>query len=273
MELETIAFESEAEWDIEPYPWHGFGFFGKLIAIGLPLLAIGTLILPFLDHSLLRRMTRLPGLGGLVNWLVNSNGSWLAGIALFLLWIGFLVFMRWRIVSDEHQWVDAGCPQCQEREMVRVSRERRDRWYGLLRIPAYRYACRNCTWRGLRIAHRHHHVVLAQEELIAASTLALEAAGLGIKDVPPVRDKALDDRASEPIEAPVAVVEFADAEESVPGQDDRDEAIELIEELAEDDDQPVIDAVTNPANSYPKPEQPPNEDELDWLWRRLSDES
>ena len=272
MELESMEFEPGAEWDIEPYPWHGFGFFGKVIAVALPLLAVGTLILPFLDHSLLRRLTRLPGLGGLVNWLVNGNGSWLAGIALFLLWIGFLVFMRWRILANEHQWVDAGCPQCQERELVRVSRERRDRWYGLLRIPAYRYACRNCTWRGLRVAHRHHEVVLAQEELIAASTLALEAAGLGIRDVTPARETTLDHVASEPIEELVAVVEFVDAEDNLPGHEENDDAGDSVEDIAADAEQPVIDPVTFAANGFAE-QQRDEEQGLDWLWRRLSDDS
>lgn len=269
MELETLEFESGAKWDIEPYPWQGFGFFGKLIAVALPLMAIGILILPFLDHSLLRRLARLPGLGNPVNWFVNNNGSWLAGIGLFLLWVGFLLYKRWRINSNEHLWVDAGCPQCQERELVRVSRHRKDRWYGLLSIPAFRYACRNCTWRGLRVARRHPQVVLAQEELIAASSLALEAAGLGLPTVPVAVDQILADP---PSDQPEELTGVADTE---------DVGITLLEGEENQSHEPVHDTVAEEdalgedivagtaANNHT---EQPSDDDMDWLWRRLSED-
>lgn len=266
MELESAQFESGASWDIEPYPWKGFGFLGKLIALFLPLLAAGLLILPFLDHALLRRLARLPALGGLVDWLVNDGGSWIAGVALLVVWLGFLLFKRWRLVSNEHLWVDAGCPQCLEHELVRVSRERSDRWYGLLRIPAFRYACRNCTWRGLRIARRHRHVVLAQEELIVASSVALEAAGAATSAVgaesTAVPDVTFDDLTAYQEEELAEIAELADVELTVePAETPQEPDTELAEE-----------ALEQPAN-HKASGGLPSDDDLDWLWRRLSDDT
>ncbi|MEZ4517592.1 MAG: hypothetical protein R3C44_12455 [Chloroflexota bacterium] len=276
MELESTHLESTREaLDIEPHPWQGFGFFSTLIALALPLLAVGVFILPFLDHSMLRRLARLPGLGNIVDWLVNSNGSWLAGLSLLLLWIIFLVFRRWQIMSNEHQWVDAGCPQCLEHELVRVSRQRSDRWYGLLGIPAYRYACRNCTWRGLRVARRHRQIVLSQEELIVASSLALEPAGGS--NATPVASAIQDDWVSDPVE-PIGNSTESDEvivdaivledEPATPPVDETDEIIDEIvteDHLQEDRSEPLV----APANNHSDPL--PDDDDLDWLWQRLSD--
>uniref|UniRef100_UPI0035B30AF2 hypothetical protein n=1 Tax=Promineifilum sp. TaxID=2664178 RepID=UPI0035B30AF2 len=74
---------------------------------------------------------------------------------------------RRAIMGEERLWASAGCPNCHERELVRVSRQFSDRFYGLAGIPAYRYACRSCTWRGLRIGRRRHLPEL-DEELEAA---------------------------------------------------------------------------------------------------------
>lgn len=141
---------------IEPIPWRGFRAIDKLIAFLLPLPAIAVLILPFLDQIFLRRLARQPGMMPIVNWLINGRGSWILGGALLLLAFAYLLWMRHRLVSNKRLWYGTGCPACGERELVRVSRQFSDRFYGLLAVPAYRYACRNCTWRGLRIARREH---------------------------------------------------------------------------------------------------------------------
>lgn len=140
----------------EPIPWRGLRVIDMLVACVLALLAAGTLALPFLDHVLLRRLTRLPGTRPAITWLANGNGAWIAGGALILLLVAFLAWRRHHIIGDKRLWYSTGCPNCQERELVRVSRHFGDRFYGLLLIPAYRYACRNCTWRGLRVARREH---------------------------------------------------------------------------------------------------------------------
>lgn len=141
---------------MEPTPWRGFRAIDTLFALALAGLATAALILPFLDHVLLRRLARLPGTQAAVVWLVNDGGAWIVGGALLFTLIVFLVWKRQRIVSDKRLWTSTGCPNCQERELVRVSRHFSDRFYGLVAIPAYRYACRNCTWRGLRIGRREH---------------------------------------------------------------------------------------------------------------------
>jgi hypothetical protein len=91
-----------------------------------------------------------------VNWLINGRGSWILGGALLLLAVAYVWWMRYRLVSNKRLWYGTGCPACAEQELVRVSRQFGDRFYGLFAVPAYRYACRNCTWRGLRIARREH---------------------------------------------------------------------------------------------------------------------
>jgi hypothetical protein len=80
------------------------------------------------------------------------------GLLVLASWVGLIVLERNRLNNNEQLWFDTGCPQCQERELVRVSRQRGDRFYGLIGVRAYRYACRNCTWRGLRIGRRHHRI-------------------------------------------------------------------------------------------------------------------
>lgn len=278
MELEELPVETTVEWGVEPHPWHGFSFLDKVIAIALPVLAAGVFVLPFLDHAMLRRLARLPGLGGITDWLVNSGGWWLAGLGLLLLWVGFVLFKRWRISGDEHLWVDAGCPQCKERDLVRVSRERRDRWYGLMGIPAYRYACRNCTWRGLRVARRHRHLVLAQEQLIKDSSLTIEN-GAAETAVPPLTDMDFEDLAPAQIDALADVTELQDVE----SWDDLEPAAEenliaapaesvMDDEFAADEDIPEpSDELTPEPGDAAEPEA--DESDLDWLWRKLSDET
>lgn len=275
MEVEELPLETAIEWGVEPHPWRGFSWLDKLIAVALPLLAAGAFVLPFLDHAMLRRLARLPVVGGISEWLVNSNGWWLAGLGLLLAWVGFLLFKRWRISGDEHLWVDAGCPQCQERDLVRVSRERRDRWYGLLGIPAFRYACRNCTWRGLRVARRHRHLVLAQEQQIKASSLTLEAAGAGAATA--LADMDFEDLAPDRDEIMADIAELASVE-------DWDDDMEPVKSAADEDIEPHIPAEAE-ALDMPEPqpdrdnedtaavEGQPTSDDLDWLWRKLSDEA
>jgi len=140
----------------EPIPWRGWRVIDMLFAFVLATLAAATLALPLLDHVPLRRLARLSGARPFITWLASGGGSWIAGGALVLLLVAFLAWRRQRLVGDKRLWYSTGCPNCQERELVRVSRHFSDRFYGLLLVPAYRYACRNCTWRGLRVARREH---------------------------------------------------------------------------------------------------------------------
>ena len=139
---------------IEANPWRGIGAVEKLFLITLPLISVVVVALPFLDQVVLRRLARLPGARPIVTWLVNGYNAWLVGAVIILLWGLFAFWVRRRLLTNPHLWSSTGCPDCKERELVRVSRNAKDRFYGIIGIPAYRYACRNCTWRGLRIAHR-----------------------------------------------------------------------------------------------------------------------
>lgn len=138
----------------EPIPWRGIRVAEKLIALALLLAAVAVLVLPFVDAVLVRRLARLTGAANALSWLINDRGTWIVGAALLALLALFLFLVRRRLLNDRALWFGAGCPNCMERELVRVSRKGSDRLYGLLALPAYRYACRNCTWRGVRIARR-----------------------------------------------------------------------------------------------------------------------
>ena len=140
---------------IEPIPWRGFRAVEKLLFVFLPLLAVAVVALPFLDPFFLRRLARLTGARSLVNWLA-AGGTWIAAGGILLALALFVLWRRRRLVNDRSLWAGTGCPECAEVELVRVSRHFSDRFYSLAAVPAYRYSCRNCTWRGLRIGRREH---------------------------------------------------------------------------------------------------------------------
>lgn len=137
----------------EPTPWRGFRAIDKLLFVLLPLAAVAIVVLPLLDQVFLRRLARLTGNAGLVSWLA-SGGTLIVGAGVLLLLALYVLWRRQTLVGNKALWFSSGCPACGERELVRVSRHFGDRFYNLAAVPAYRYACRNCTWRGLRIARR-----------------------------------------------------------------------------------------------------------------------
>ena len=112
--------------------------------------------LNFLDEAMLRRLSRLLGTGSILSWLANGNNSIIAFLSLLVLLILFVALVRYRLVRDKRLWFSTGCPACKERDLVRVKRQFDDRYYGLIGVPAYRYACRNCIWRGIRIGRREY---------------------------------------------------------------------------------------------------------------------
>ncbi len=140
---------------IEPIPWRGFRAIDKLLFIFLPLLALAVVVLPILDQFFLRRLARLTGARSLVNWLA-AGGTWVVAGGILLALVLFVLWRRRELVNNRALWAGTGCPACAEVELVRVSRHFSDRFYNLAAVPAYRYACRNCTWRGLRIGRREH---------------------------------------------------------------------------------------------------------------------
>ena len=62
-----------------------------------------------------------------------------------------LLIARWRVVRNRALWPAAGCPSCQDNELLRVRRSKKDRMIGLTGIPVGRFECRECHWNGLRI--------------------------------------------------------------------------------------------------------------------------
>ena len=139
----------------EPIPWRGFRAFDKVVFVVLPVMALAIAALPLLDPLLFRRIARLVGGRPLVAWLA-TGGAWIIAAGLLAVLAVYLLWRRHVLVSNRGLWSGNGCPACGEHELVRVSRHFSDRFYNLAAVPAYRYACRNCTWRGLRIARREH---------------------------------------------------------------------------------------------------------------------
>ena len=236
---------------IQPVPWRGVRAGEKVILIALPLMAIAVMTLPFLDQVILRRLARLPGMRPVVTWLVNGPNVWIVGAGLLLLFALFAAFVHRRLVSNKKLWFGTGCPQCMERDLVRVSRQTSDRFYGLIGVPAYRYACRNCTWRGLRIARREHSP--EHEAELEASLLRFDP------------DSVPLDRPSAPALETIAENELA------PAGDDREHAIDMEPELEVDRQSDValdLEEENEPANHHDDSEPI---DEMEWLWRRTSD--
>ncbi len=234
---------------IEPLPWRGVRAGEKAILIALPLVAIAVMTLPFLDQVILRRLARLPGMRPVVTWLINGPNVWIVGIGLLLLFAIFAAFVHRRLVSNRKLWFGTGCPQCMERDLVRVSRQTNDRFYGLIRVPAYRYACRNCTWRGLRIARREHSP--EHEAELEASLLRFDP------------DSVQPDRPSTPV-----LETIAENERALAG-DDREHVIDMELEVDQQSGvAPDLEERDEPANHHDDSEPV---DEMEWLWRRTSD--
>ena len=244
---------------LEPIHWQGFRPLDKLILLALPLLGLATLAFNFIDQAFLRRLARLPGGQPLVVWLVRGNNLWLVAAGFVLLAVTYLMWLRHRMMNDRRLWFGTGCPTCKELELVRVSREKSDRYYEVIRIRAYRYACRNCSWRGLRIARREHaqerdlemEMALRQvqsDELVPANLQGWPAAqpaeGLGLEPNP-------------------GLASPSDGLEGAAWQEPHGDK-------QKDDDPLEGDDTTDPGeqNNHHDEEAV---DELEWLWRRSSD--
>ena len=138
----------------EPIPWRGVNVLEKLVIFVLLISAAATLTLGFLNETLIQRLLQSLGIGAIPGWLIVGQRSLFVFAGILILLIAFAALIRFRLIRDKRTWLGTGCPDCKERDLVRVRRHFSDRFYGLIRLPAYRYACRNCTWRGIRIARR-----------------------------------------------------------------------------------------------------------------------
>jgi predicted RNA-binding Zn-ribbon protein involved in translation (DUF1610 family) len=85
-------------------------------------------------------------------WIMGWERGLIIAASFGLIAILFALLARYRLRCDYSVYVEAGCPQCHEHELIRVRRNRRDRALGKLGLPVRRYSCRNCTWHGVRLA-------------------------------------------------------------------------------------------------------------------------
>lgn len=138
----------------EPIPWRGVNVLEKLVILVLLFSAVVVLALGFLSETLIQRLLQPLGIDSNPGWLVVGPKAFFIFAGILVLLIVLAALIRFRLIRDKRTWFGTGCPDCKERDLVRVKRHFSDRFYGLIRLPAYRYACRNCTWRGIRIARR-----------------------------------------------------------------------------------------------------------------------
>lgn len=207
----------------QPIPWRGVRAPEKLVLIVLPLVALAVVALPFLDHVMLRRLARLLNARPAVAWLAEGFNAWLVTAGILLLWVLFALWVRRRLRANRQLWSSTGCPQCKERDLVRVTRTTNDRFYGLIGVPAYRYACRNCTWRGLRVAHRD----LTPERIaeLEASLDRFDPTGTPpLRPTPQPETDNIDDALDAPVPPPDAAAETTDGAPAPPAPDQPDDA-------------------------------------------------
>jgi hypothetical protein len=302
-EHEQGTIESGDTYDHQPRAWRVYGLFSKLVILVLLVLSAASFLLPFTGHATLNRLSAMPNGRPFVHWLVNQNGSWILGIGFLGLLLAFILIKRFQIVRDQQLWYDTGCPQCFERELIRVPRKRSDRWYVLVALPAHRYACRNCTWQGLRIARRHYRPeplipeptvaevdgVLAtayeSNDIETGDEMELVPATTSISPADPVADYANGEFPAAEIDGEGESVEVVDnsisyealvTEETEADEewepfagDELDEDLTYIEQVsgaeAADPLQPEGNQADDPTNH--KVREP--DDEFDWLWQRL----
>lgn len=115
--------------------------FAMLVLLGLLLLAVLQSVLGI----------NVPLVGDFVQWLGRGSKGFLLAVGLALAALVSYLLLRSRISKHALLYSDAGCPQCREYDLLRVRRSRPDRAVAFLGIQTRRYACRNCSWVGMRI--------------------------------------------------------------------------------------------------------------------------
>ncbi len=121
------------------------------------LAALFVLLSPLLNVVLNFMGLHYAGWNAWVTWIVAGEKGLIVAVSLGLIALLFAVLARYRLRRNYSVYVEAGCPQCHEQELVRVRRNRRDRALGTFGFPVRRYSCRNCTWHGMRLAGYRQH--------------------------------------------------------------------------------------------------------------------
>ena len=89
----------------------------------------------------------------LIDQLIRLQLSvFLAVVFLAAAIVGGAFLFRYRINHRQSLW-ENHCPNCNQNELARARRKRRDRAIGWVGFPVRRYICRNCHWTGARIDH------------------------------------------------------------------------------------------------------------------------
>lgn len=129
--------------------WDKFAFFlyvaaFLLLLTSIFLFVVPTLILLFAELGLVSLVPTVLLTFPKLTLFQIATGTFILSVVLMLL-------ARWRVMHNLGLRPECGCPVCQERELIRVPRKRRDRMFSFVGVTAWRYACRNCTWGGLRV--------------------------------------------------------------------------------------------------------------------------
>lgn len=108
------------------------------------------------------RTERIAVLYGIPWWLGWLSYGWGARIFVVLSLLGTFVIgaqiAYQRVVLRPDKQYSAGCPNCHQHDLQRISRETPDYLMDLVGIPVRRYKCNQCGWQGRRIYshHRRH---------------------------------------------------------------------------------------------------------------------
>lgn len=102
------------------------------------------------------RIGVLTGMPWILSWL---GFGWGARVFTAFALLGFLILAAQvsysRVVNRPSWQYSAGCPNCQQHDFKRITRETPDYLLDLLGVPVRRYKCNQCGWEGRRIYRSH----------------------------------------------------------------------------------------------------------------------
>jgi hypothetical protein len=152
-----VKFHTGENMTYKTSSWEKFKARDKLLLLLLTIAgllaaaALFVLLTPVVDYVFNLFNLYIVGWDRISEWLLIADRGLGLALGLGLLSLLFLILARFRYVRNPAVYVYAGCPQCHEHELIRIRRYRRDRIAAFFGIHARRYACRNCTWVGVRL--------------------------------------------------------------------------------------------------------------------------
>lgn len=170
--------------------------------------ALFIITIPLINLSLLVLGLQIDEWIAFTDWISQGNIGLIIFAVSGLLALLFAALARYRVKRIPALYIRAGCPRCHEHELIRVRRWRRDRVLSSAGIPVRRYACRNCTWQGLRLADKRKKVQKPVEKAKNSEPAAL------VMDAPAAAGTPmlLDEQVVESVDSttPIAVLETQD---------------------------------------------------------------